>query len=391
MRGKCGQCKTSLAAGEPAYCKDCFEKEIMIRNALLTYVSSYRGKSPVLILKNAALNYYSNEDVEAARQTMVDSVRHLIPEFPHLDKKRTDSQNRQARYIMMDDIIDMFKALDHVEQRSVPVFVCSDASQLPPGPENAGNMMAMFDALAAQQRQMQQMQETMTQVMQDVARNKSDIAQCHKARGVQNVKKRQQSVSRGGPTVPDQAAVPPNGTTDEAAVDGPTPGGSTDQTQERGYADAVLQPQTVNQGDEQFQTVGVNNGKRPNKGKGKNGGKVVASKPDTGSGRKKVVRSVGTAEDCGLLSAGPTNFQLQVTNVSPSVGTKDLVEYIENKAEGVKPTEIEDITSEGWNTKRFLLTFEYKHFDIIKAEGFWPKKIYFKRWFPQKQKDNITA
>ena len=127
-------------------------------------------------MKNAALNFYSVDDIEEARVSMIANVRDLIPEFSHLDKKRTDSTNRQARDIMMDDIIDMFKALDNVDQSKVPMFVCADATKLPPGPEAAGNMLALFEALATQQRHMQQLQDTMTRVVQDVSKSQTDIA-----------------------------------------------------------------------------------------------------------------------------------------------------------------------------------------------------------------------
>ncbi len=59
-------------------------------------------------------------------------MKHLIPDFPHLGKKRADSSNRTASYIMVDDILDMFKALDNVQREDIPAFMCDDASKLSP-------------------------------------------------------------------------------------------------------------------------------------------------------------------------------------------------------------------------------------------------------------------
>ncbi len=49
-------------------------------------------------------------------------------------------------------------------------------------------------------------------------------------------------------------------------------------------------------------------------------------------------------------------------------------------------------TSDQWQTKRFLLTFDYKHYDPVMGAEFWPKQIYFKMWFPVRERNkNITS
>ncbi len=75
---------------------------------------------------------------------MIDNVRDVIPDFPHLNKKRTDSVNRQASNIMVDDMHDMFRALDNVEdQWLVPRFMCDNVCKLPGSPDAAWNIEAM--------------------------------------------------------------------------------------------------------------------------------------------------------------------------------------------------------------------------------------------------------
>ncbi len=83
---------------------------------------------------------------------MEESVKQLTPYFPHLGKKRTDSHNRPASDIMMDDIINMFKAFDSVKDQKIPRFMCDEA---------AGSMMTVMENMASQQSQIQQTQENM--------------------------------------------------------------------------------------------------------------------------------------------------------------------------------------------------------------------------------------
>ncbi len=69
----------------------------------------------------------------------------------------------------MDDIIDMFKALDSVKDQETPWFMCDDASKLPPSrPEAAGSMMVVMENMPSQQRQIQQMQENMCSMRLDL-------------------------------------------------------------------------------------------------------------------------------------------------------------------------------------------------------------------------------
>ncbi len=48
------------------------------------YVSSYRSKELQLKMKSAVLDYYDYDDIAGARHVMEESVKQLIPDFPHL-------------------------------------------------------------------------------------------------------------------------------------------------------------------------------------------------------------------------------------------------------------------------------------------------------------------
>ncbi len=93
--------------------------------------------------------------------------------------------------------------------------------------------------------------------------------------------------------------------------------------------------------------------------------------------------------DSVLLIAGPQTFQVQITKVNSELEADDIKEFFVNKEMGIEVINIEDKTSEGWQTKRFLLTFDYKHYEQVVSTDFWPKKIYFRQWFSARVKKNI--
>ncbi len=110
--------------------------------------------------------------------------------------------------------------------------------------------------------------------------------------------------------------------------------------------------------------------KRPNKriSRDKGPNKTVKARPP---------RTGGTGDSI-LLIAGPQPFQVQITNVNSELEVDDIKKFIVNKEMGIEMINIEDKTSEGCQTKRFLLTFDYKHYEQVMSADFWPKKIYFR-------------
>ena len=92
-------------------------------------------------------------------------------------------------------------------------------------------------------------------------------------------------------------------------------------------------------------------------------------------------RIKGTAKEDNSLIAGPTQITLQLTNVNPEKTIDDIKHYIANKDETVKPIEVRDASEEGWDTKRFLVTFQAKDFNKVLSNSFWPDRIYFRQWF----------
>ncbi len=103
------------------------------------------SRSSAMQIKTAILNFFSDDDIAEARQMMMDNVRGVIPDFPHLNKKITDSVNRLASDIKVDDMHDMLRALYNVgDQWLVPRFICDNVCKLPGSPEAAWNMMSII-------------------------------------------------------------------------------------------------------------------------------------------------------------------------------------------------------------------------------------------------------
>ena len=100
----------------------------------------------------------------------------------------------------------------------------------------------------------------------------------------------------------------------------------------------------------------------------------------------------GAAEKTGSSFSGPEKIHVQLTNVSPQITEDRIRTYIQDKDTDVQLTAIKDTTTEGWETKRFLLTFGIDCKEKVLDDTFWPQGIYFKQWFvrnPQSKQPGI--
>lgn len=366
----------------------------LVLSELLAYVSTYIGKSGEFNLRMAVLQHYDVDEITSARSIMEANVKELIPNYPNFGKKRTDSVNRTAKEVMVNDITEMFKMLDKLTDRSgIPVFVAADLSKLPPAaPETAADIMSVLETLARQERRIAQLQETMTATRKDVEKNRDDIrevlpklAQVSETNAdVTGKPEMSRSMSSVRPT--SQASAIASGSRNEDAVMAPpatysAAAKSVSQrvTNAKGKSEecAIVLEESGEQAKEDEKSGGFRASvKRPNKGSNKG----------LGASRTKPPRSSGTG-DSDRLRAGPKAFQMQITNVGSDVNIEDIKEYIKSSNDGsIEAQNVEDMTGEHWDTKRFVITFDYKHLNTVNEQGFWPKNIYFKRWFAPKAK-----
>ena len=362
-RPKCSKCKEKI---DDLLCQ-CCQTNLFVDNGLLMYVSSYSSRAPRLTIKNAVMNFYSSDAITTARQIVEDSVRDIVSDHPAIGVKRTDSVRRTASDAMLDDILDFLSALDKVDGVAVPKFVCSDARELPPaGPEDGGSLMSVLEAVASQQRQMKQMQESMNEMRIDLMKlqAKESAASTEEVSVVAS-----ETMVRGKQGSDQKEPLSHNEQKNNVTKETPAPSNEHSRSN-RLYSGAVQRPPQIPSNIEGFKPQV----KRPNKG----------SSRDQGKSKKQT--SKGGTSDSGSLRAGPSTFQVQITNVNSDLNDEDIKAYLTSKE--VQASNIEDTTSPGWETKRFLLTFSYENFDKVMNVEFWPRKIYFKRWFPAKVKNS---
>ena len=77
----------------------------------------------------------------------------------------------------------------------------------------------------------------------------------------------------------------------------------------------------------------------------------------------------GSGSESEILVTGPTTFKVVITNVCESVNEDDLKTFFREKGLD-PPLEIEDRTSDGWSTKRFVLTLPTSKSDKVMVASF---------------------
>ena len=345
-------------------CQTCQQKT-MVDNSLLMYVSSYASRASRLNTRSIVLNFYSDDAIMSAKQVLEENVKEYLPDHPAIGVRRTGSSKRSASDAIVDDIIDLMTAIRKVDAGGIPLFVCSDAKSLPnTGPEEAGNMLTVLETLASQQQQIRMMQESMSLFRIDldkVNKNQTTVAINH------NIPVADHQPSDDSRETEKQFAV-------EATSNAKTSCEASEvipvKEDKRNYSNAIKQKPKDNDTSSSFQA----GGKRPNKGMNKSAQKTSLVRQSR----------IGGTNDSNALRAGPSRFQLQITNVNNELSTGDIKKYMSEK--GVEVVNIEDKSSDGWETKRFLITLLYQDYETVMKADFWPKKIYFKRWFPAKVK-----
>ena len=361
---KCTKCKKL----EYLSCS-CCQLKMYVDNSLLMFVSTYRSRVAQLNMKNAVLNHYNDDDITEARQVMEDSVKMVIPEHILFGKKRTGSVNRSACDAMITDILDLFKDLEKLDE-DIPKFVCSNAALLPPAaPEAAGSLMTALETIAIQQRQIKQIQESMSSMLIDFESVKTRVDKNEKML----TSKPKGQVMNVASTAND--APPRDDGRVKASESRDISSSSTDNTvateQGANSSHATSSYAEVTRATEE--TGFEKAGKRPNKGVNK-------------SQHSKTVKqkSQGGSDDSNILKSGPDTFQVTITNVNNSLDETKIKDYVSSK--GIEAKNIEDTSSTDWSTKRFLLTFSFEHYEQVMAKEFWPKRIYYRRWFPARTK-----
>ena len=349
---KCHHCEQNHNEADFTVCRSCFKdketqaerncrtcnqnKDIpIVINGLLAYISTYQHRSSSLQLKLAISSHYTEAEIEEAKSELIESLEEYEIPLGDATKERQNSTNRSAKEAEIDDIISIFKTVDQQNIIDRPKFCAQDLSVLPAAPPEAGgSMMSVFEVLTQQKKQIDSLTTAMTQLQVQVT----------------NLKDQRTQVKPFNSVVADlrQAHI-------EAQYQGQHP---------PNLPGSISQQNTTKPGTSDSGPVQSSNRE------------AVQKQQSRWRDRKK-----GTAGENNKLTAGPTQMTLQITNVNPEKTEDDIKQYIEKKDNTVKPIEIKDASEEGWDTKRFLVTFHTKDFDKVKADEFWPDRIYFRQWF----------
>ena len=99
--------------------------------------------------------------------------------------------------------------------------------------------------------------------------------------------------------------------------------------------------------------------------------------------KKPIKRAkVGSATSSSSFMGGGDTISVQITNVNAAVKEDAIRDHITMElSTGIDDVTIKDTTTEGWPTKRFLITFPREVRDRVLDPGFWPPQVYFRQYF----------
>jgi hypothetical protein len=116
----------------------------LILDELLSYVGFYRNKSNVENLRRIVLTYFSPEDIGQAKRLIVGKFSSQLSSCAYIAERR-NSSTRAAHEAEIEDIINIFDALDLQHAFTSCKFVASDLDKLPKyGPEEM-NLACVVD------------------------------------------------------------------------------------------------------------------------------------------------------------------------------------------------------------------------------------------------------
>ena len=351
---KCSQCEEKVNDSDFTVCGKCHKP--MVINELLAYVSCYFKRATAVTLKIALSTFYDEDTVNQAKKELIQALSSIELQLGEAIKDRQNSPNRSAKDANIDDILAIFKImdenLDSLENQG-PVFCATDMTKLPPGgPEVNGNCMALFELLARQQQEIQQLQQSVSAINDSLARSKPPIPAAGATGGARPktyatvTEKSSHDVIYAGTSNPKarRTALPVIVTTEDVA-DAISAIESEDSA--AGFLPGVKRPQRM-------------------------------------MNRIKQRGTAGTAADVDTLKAGADLVHMQITNVNPGTSADAIRAYVQEKDGGIQVENIEDASTEGWETKRFVLSFRMCDKDKVFDQNFWPARIYFKQWFMRK-------
>ena len=90
---------------------------------------------------------------------------------------------------------------------------------------------------------------------------------------------------------------------------------------------------------------------------------------------------MGTAAPSDTFVGGSDTFSVQITNVNSAVTEATVRDHLTMELNNDKAISIKDTTTEGWPTKRFLITLPKEVKEKVLNSDFWPPQVYFRQYF----------
>ena len=319
----------------------------------------------------AVMTFYSEEDIHEAKIKLMRAAQDAV-DIRDIKENRQNTAQRSAKEKEVEDIIQIMKWIDEDDEVTIE-FVAKDLTRLPPSaPEAGGSTTSLIEIMGRQTSQHMELRNLVTEIKSEMQNLKEDV---------ENNKRLLERRSTRDALYA-TAAAPSSSTQGQQESRMKQPAVSTNEITTAGPANIV---KADGQPVETYQTAGRNGTSRLNKGSG-------TSRPNKGNtAPPKSNRKQGKADASDVLQGGPSQIFVQITNVRPHVTADNLSAYIANHTEnGIKEVSIQDTSSEGWYTKRYILEFDSKHKDTVLSEDFWPGNIYYKRWFPERKKPDAS-
>lgn len=300
-------------------------------------------------LKIACLAFFSEDDIFDAKEALCKCVSAFDDvDIQREQSRRVNSNLRTAREATLDDIMSILHKLGSAKGK--PTFLVDDVSRIPAtSPEAGGSLMVMMEEMASLKREVSELQHVTTNVHTELQKHDREI------------------------------------TALKGTKHGTLPNHESSRREKSAESAAAAPLQTI--WDEDFPSLN-NPTAKPTMAEvlATTEGEFIEMKRKKKTRKPRPERIQGTADATGGLKAGPNTFKVQLTNVHSSVTENNLREYVKGKNQEITILNVEDKTSEGWDTKRFIVTFDSEQQGKVMEPSFWPPNIFFRRWFSPRSK-----
>ena len=353
-RKKAHQCDTcNDKDAEYCVCNSCKKKDNnIVINGLLTYVSTYSHRSSYGQMKTAVMAFFDAAAVHEAREILINAIEDVI----ECDStKRQDSRNRTAHEAEVDDILEVFEKLNVPEVANIrPRFMTEDLFHIPRIAPEEGSLMSIVETVSQMRKELTQLQEVVSGVHLKVNDHSEVINKVQGSVAKRSTPSYASTVGNAHASNQPASAHVALQSMSQRVMPQPGPSGIT--------AEFVAQAIEAAASDKKSKTTDPDGYTRV-------------------ENKRRQRGTAGTSNAAGRIMAGPESLHVQLTNVHRSVDEDTIKDYIKNQDDSIEIKEIKDTSTEGWETRRYLVTFNMEdHEKVLKGE-FWPERIYFRRWY----------